>query len=341
MGTQKVARPREHSPSISGFRQEVRRSLLSDAAGVQAGDRLVVACSHGPDSLALADAVLALRRPLDLGEITLVYVDHGLRRESVGEGEAVLAFAAAHGARGVVEKVHVAPRGGGGPEERARRARHAALEAAADRAGATLVLLGHNAGDQSETVLMHLLRGSGVRGLAGIPERRGRFFRPMLRLPRAAVEAYNAARGLTPSFDASNASDDFLRNRLRLEVLPLLRRENPALDDSLGRAAAALRELDDAVEALADRVEAEAALDAPAGERALARAVLRTQPAVVGKRVVQRAATRLDVSLSASQIDAAWRMVTSPGSGRSLSAKRLAIRCERERIRFRVRASGR
>ena len=174
------------------------------------GTSVTCAVSGGPDSLALL--VLAVRAGLD---VLAVHVDHGLRPGSDGEADAVAAVCASVGARFRSERVDVEP--GPNLEARARAARYAVLPPD--------VLTGHTADDQAETVLLNLLRGSGVEGLAGI-RRDGR--RPLLDLRRADTEAVCAAAGLAPVRDPSNEERVHRRNRVRHEVLPLL-------DDVAGR----------------------------------------------------------------------------------------------------------
>jgi tRNA(Ile)-lysidine synthase len=281
---------------VSNLRR-IRRIVAAalDAAG--AGP-VVVGCSYGPDSLVLADAV-AHARP---GDATLVYVDHGLRPEAADEGAAVVAFAAAAGARAEVVRARVA-RAGTGLEDAARGARHAALERAADAAGARWILLGHTASDQAETVLGRLLRGAGPAGLAGIPRVRGRLVRPLLDVTRAEVLAYVAARGLTPAADPMNADRAFLRSRIRHDILPILRRENPNIDDILCRTARVMQEVSTALDWAADAT----GLD---GRRALARE-LAALPAAIAKRLVGRAAPQLE----ARHLDAVLALARRPTAG--------------------------
>lgn len=233
-------------------------------AGVPGDARLAVACSHGPDSLALAHALVP-RRP------TLVYVDHGLRPEAREEARRVEAFAAA---RGLPSRVlRVKPRGKS--EDALRAARYAAL----DTVEADWIALGHTASDQAETVISRLIRGTGIVGLAAIPAVRGRYIRPLLGVTRADVLAYCRAHALEPSHDASNDGDAYLRNRVRHAILPALRRENPRVDEALVRVAQMSAEIKDALDWAAERARAEVTkpsghLDAPALAR-LPRAVAR------------------------------------------------------------------
>src|SRR5262249_26836425 len=276
----------------------VRAALIR--AGVSGEDRMLVACSYGPDSLALADCMADIRR------VTLCYVDHGLRPEAALEAEAVRAFARRRGLAAEVLRAPVDRRDGRGLEDAARRARYRALEAAGARHD--WIALGHTASDQAETVLLRLLRGAGATGLAGMPFRRGKIIRPLLDATRADVLAYLAARGLTPLHDASNDDRTLLRNRVRHELLPAMRALNPRADAALALAAAALREGAEAVDAAAEEASARAIVERGDGWARLDAPALAALPAAVGKRLVQRIAAELGSSLEARHLDALWAL---------------------------------
>jgi len=305
---------------------EVRKKVTGLVGQVSTGP-LVVGCSGGPDSLVLADAVLAA----DASRTTLVYVDHGLRPEAAGEGARVVAFAEAAGARGRVVRVTV-ERDGRGLEDAARRARHAALLAVADEVGARWVLLGHTASDQAETVLSRLLRGAGANGLAGMAPRRGRFLRPLLDVPRATILAYAAARGLEPTHDPMNDDRAFARARLRHDVLPFLRRENPRVDEALVRTARALRETADALDWAVARAAAELGPGLPVEK-------LAALPAAIAKRLLAERAAALGASLEARHLDAIWKLVGAPARGSAeLHLPGLVVRREYAELRLVVHA---
>ncbi|HVV36550.1 MAG TPA: tRNA lysidine(34) synthetase TilS [Acidimicrobiales bacterium] len=179
-------------------------NLLARCRFPAPGSEVTLAVSGGADSLAL----VALAAQAGLGG-TAVHVDHGLRAGSVHEADVVRAAAARYGFGFRAERVDV----GAGPnlEARARAARRAVLP--------TDALTGHTADDQAETVLLNLLRGSGLDGVRGIgaPERR-----PLLGIRRQETHALCAAEGLVPVVDASNADPAFTRNRVRHELLPFL-----------------------------------------------------------------------------------------------------------------------
>ena len=211
--------------------------------------RVVVAFSGGPDSSTLLHALARASSTLDLA-LTAVHVDHGLRLTSAAEAPAVAAFA---GRLGIPLELHrLGLRGGG--EGAARQARYHVLEDAAARHGAATIALGHPADDQAETVLLHLLRGAGLEGLAAMAPREGLRFRPLLGTWRRQVEAYCARHGLSPVHDETNDSLEFARNRVRHELIPLLeQRFNPRAREALVRLAQAARDEHQVVVAAARR----------------------------------------------------------------------------------------
>lgn len=236
----------------------VRGAVADALSDLPDGALVLVACSGGVDSLALAAATgfVATRRGRRRWRVGAVVVDHGMQ-----PGSAEVAEVAADACRALgldpVSVVRVDVRGPGGPEAAARHARYAALEAAAARLGAASVLLGHTRDDQAEGVLLGLARGSGARSLAGMPAERGVLRRPLLAVTREQTEAACAALGLRPWRDPTNAApagaeEPLLRSRVRDRVLPVLERElGPGVADALVRTADQLREDADALDALA------------------------------------------------------------------------------------------
>ena len=201
------------------------------------GMHVLVACSGGPDSLALLDILLQLRRRFDL-VLTVAHYEHGIRGASsaedarfvdafcrerevpcfIGHGD-VPAFAKAQG-----KSVELA----------ARELRYAFLWQTLERCGADVLATAHHADDQAETVLMRILRGTGLDGLAAMKPREGKKIRPLLFARREDILDYCRERGLTPRHDATNDIPDCTRNLLRLKVLPYLRQScNPEVAHAL------------------------------------------------------------------------------------------------------------
>jgi tRNA(Ile)-lysidine synthase len=210
--------PPERVAAVARVRRAVATAV--DRRGVIApAESVLIACSGGPDSTALLDALARLAAPRRW-RLAVAHIDHGLRTGSAGDAEVVAALASARGLpfRSILVKVEA----GGSLQDHARNARHAALRTEAARLGASLIALGHTADDQAETVLMRLLAGASPAGLPAMDERERGLARPLLRVWRDATIAYCAALGIEPLADPSNADPRFLRSRVRHEVIPAL-----------------------------------------------------------------------------------------------------------------------
>jgi tRNA(Ile)-lysidine synthase len=251
-------------PAVAVVRRAVRQSL----AGLAPGDLVLVGCSGGPDSLALAAAAgfEAPRAGLRAGAVV---VDHGLQPGSAELTGKVAAVLAGLDLKPVLTPaVSVASPGAEGyqgPEAAARSARYAALTAAAAGTGAAAVLLGHTLDDQAETVLLGLARGSGPRSLAGMAESSGPYLRPFLQVRRAQTRAACVALGLEPWDDPQNRDPAFTRVRVRMDLMPALEATlGPGVAEALARTACMLRADADALDQIAT-AEAARAQDEGAG----------------------------------------------------------------------------
>ncbi len=238
----------------------VRRALRPLAV---AASRVLVACSGGPDSVALAAATAAVARALDL-PAGLVTVDHGLQPGSADRATAVADLGRRLGLHPIrVIRVRVGT--AGGPEAAARAARYAGLAEVAAATGAGYVLLGHTLDDQAETVLLGLGRGSGPRSVAGMRPVDPPWLRPLLGVRRAATVGACRAEGLATWADPHNTDPRYTRVRLRQEALPLLEDVlRGGVAEALARTATLLREDLDALDAEAGRVAA--AVTLPPGD---------------------------------------------------------------------------
>jgi len=214
------------------------------------GDRVLVGVSGGPDSLALLHILWRLRAELDL-ELMVAHLDHMLRGEEAYQDACYVEnIASSLGLPAVIKRVDVAAyraRHGGSLEEAAREVRYALFLKAAREGRCRKIALGHNLDDQVETVLMRFLRGSGLAGLGGIPPVRRLegvdIIRPLIEISRAEILAYCREEGLEPRWDRSNEETVYLRNKIRLELLPWLEAEfNPNIRQLLASNALLWRE---------------------------------------------------------------------------------------------------
>jgi tRNA(Ile)-lysidine synthase len=207
-------------PPVATVRSAVRRALRPGVAA-EAPRLVLVACSGGADSLALAAATAFVAPRLGV-RAGLVTVDHGLQEGSAARAADVARWGRSVGLDPVeVATVEVAGRPGG-PEAAARDARYEVLTAVAERTGASTVLLGHTRDDQAETVLLALARGAGPRGLSGMPYRRGIFVRPLFDVSRADTRKACAALGLAAWEDPHNTDPAYTRSKVRADALPAL-----------------------------------------------------------------------------------------------------------------------
>ncbi|MFF7160986.1 tRNA lysidine(34) synthetase TilS [Streptomyces sp. NPDC008086] len=272
---------------------------------------VLVACSGGADSMALASALAFEARKLGIraGGIT---VDHGLQPGSDLRAEEVVLRMRELGLE-PAESVAVTVGRAGGPEAAARDARYAALDAAATRHGATAVLLGHTRDDQAETVLLGLARGSGIRslsGMAAVSGAGGRYRRPFLGLDRQTARKACMVQSLPVWDDPHNADPAYTRSRLRQEGLPALEKAlGKGVVEALARTAQLSRDDADALDSWAR--QAEAAVRDSAG--LLECAKLYALPPAVRRRILRRAAIEAGApagALFARHIEEVDRLIT-------------------------------
>ncbi len=208
------------------------RKTLQKYDMVQPGDRVVVAVSGGADSVALLHALWAIRLDSHFS-VVVAHLDHGLRPE--GEKEALWVGKVARKLgipfhRGKVDVRSFQKEKALTLQEAARELRYSFLGGVAGKCGANKIALGHTADDQAESLIIRLLRGSGTRGLSGIPPMRdGIYIRPLIETWRKEIEDYLKDQRIAYLTDPSNQCLQYLRNRIRHELLPLLQQYNPRI----------------------------------------------------------------------------------------------------------------
>jgi len=308
-------RPAGPTAAVAAVRCAVRESL----ATLDKSALVLIACSGGADSVALAAAAAfeAPRLGLRVGGVT---VDHGLQKGSADRAAAVAALLAGLGLEPVeVVAVDVSAHHGG-PEAAARAARYGALDGVADRLHASTILVGHTLDDQAETVLLGLARGSGTRSLAGMaavtgspagaPSADARYRRPLLAVERAVTVAACADLGLPVWDDPHNGDLAFARVRVRADVLPVLEAAlGPGMAAALARTAELARDDADAL----DQWAATGYTEVADADGSLDIAALAQLPSAVRRRVLRLAALQAGIppgSLAAVHLVAIEALVT-------------------------------
>ena len=250
------------SPHAHTFEDRFRH-FLEEHSLASPGGSVACAISGGPDSMVMLHLFLSLRATWDLS-LAIIHVNHQLRAEESDQDESfVRAVAAEHGLAIYVERVDTLAYQHShklSKQEAARHLRYEAFERGRRELGLPLVATAHTATDNAETVLLNVLRGTGIRGLAGIPIRRdpGGIIRPLLFAVREEVEHYAAEHAVMFRTDSSNALVSSTRNLLRHEILPTLRRQVNA------DVSAALNRVSDTMRALVSRIDRE--IDAGSAE---------------------------------------------------------------------------
>ena len=246
-------------------------AFLREQNMVQPGDKVICAVSGGADSMALLWAMFSLKEKLDI-QVEAAHFNHRLRAEESDRDEAFVAsFCKSHGIPCHIGSGTVSA-GEKGLEAAAREARYSFLQSLSGK-----IATAHTADDNAETLLMHLIRGTGLKGLGGIAPKRENLIRPMLTLTRQDVLAFLEAEKIAYVTDSSNETDAFLRNRIRHHVMPLLKQENPSLAGNLSATALRLRQDEQILESMAEPsadVEALKMLPVPLQARALGKLLI-------------------------------------------------------------------
>jgi tRNA(Ile)-lysidine synthase len=278
---------------VQRVRDTIRRHRM-----LAVGDTVVVAVSGGPDSTAMLHVLAELRGELGL-TLHVAHFNHGLRPDAADDagfvGEMSRSLDLSYHDGGGDARAH-AERLGLSVEDAARRLRYEFLIGAAREVGAHAVATGHTLDDQAETVLMRVLRGSGLRGLGGIPPVRMqggiRVVRPLLDATRSEIEAYLTRRRLSWREDPTNLDLAILRNRVRMVLLPMLEGYNPDVRKTLARLAGLVREEADVLEVLAAPRIARVLRSGP-GSVQIARGPFRKLPAALQRRAILEAVRRV------------------------------------------------
>ena len=207
---------------------------------IQNGDSIVIGVSGGPDSMTLLNVLINLKQKLEISKIVVATVNHMIREEAEEETKFVENFCESHGIEFYLKKVDVQEEARSkkiSTELAGRNARYDFFEEVLKKTGSNKIATAHNSNDNAETVLMNLLRGSGVSGLKGIEKiRDGKFIRPIIECKRSEIEQYCLENKLNPRYDKTNNENTYTRNKIRNMLIPYIEENfNPNIVDSLNR----------------------------------------------------------------------------------------------------------
>ena len=208
---------------------------------IQDGDKIVLGVSGGPDSMCMLDMMRELKEEKNINfEIYVAHVNHMIREEAIEDEKYVQNYCLKHNIKFFVKRVDVQKIANDkkiGTEEAGRKVRYDFFEEVLQKTGSNKIAIAHNKNDKIETIIMHLLRGSGLSGLKGIePIRDNKYIRPLIECERQEIEQYCEDRKLQPRIDKTNFENEYTRNKIRNIVIPYIKKEfNPNIIQTLSR----------------------------------------------------------------------------------------------------------
>ncbi|MDH4192845.1 MAG: tRNA lysidine(34) synthetase TilS [Nitrospirota bacterium] len=304
-----------------GMEEQVDQAIRANRL-CSPGDRIVVAVSGGPDSVALFRCLVTLRERWNW-DLCIGHVDHGFRgAESEGDAKFVEALAKKFGVPVMVCRLHLNKQDAKlekqSLQEYARTVRYHALEKMVRDRKATKLAFGHTADDQAETVLMWMLRGCGTGGLGGIPPKRGaNVVRPLLDIQRSEILSYLQERQEDFRLDSSNFQPAYLRNRIRQDLIPQLKTYSLGIVNVLTRQAHILRDDHAYLEELAHEAFQRTCVSDGTGERQFDRLALLQVPLPIRRRVVRQSLQQVVGNTQGPRFDIVERVLDRLEHGQS------------------------
>ena len=214
-------------------------TLLTDL--IQDGDKIVLGVSGGPDSMCMLDMMRELKEEKNINfEIYVAHINHMIREEAIDDEKYVQNYCLKHNIEFFVKRADVQKIANDkkiGTEEAGRKVRYDFFEKVLQKTGSNKIAIAHNKNDKIETIIMHLLRGSGLSGLKGIePIRDNKYIRPLIECERQEIEQYCEDRKLQPRIDKTNFENEYTRNKIRNILIPYIKKEfNPNIIQTLSR----------------------------------------------------------------------------------------------------------
>lgn len=213
---------------------------------INENDKIICGVSGGPDSICMLDILKDLKEELKF-ELIVCHVNHLIREEAISDEEYVVNYCKVNNIKYYVKRIDVkkyANNNKQGTEEAGRNVRYEFFEEILQKEGANKIAIAHNKNDKIETIIMNMLRGSGISGLKGIePKRENKYIRPLIETERTSIEEYCEEKNLRPRIDKTNFINDCTRNKIRNVVIPYIKNEfNPNIINTMDRLSSIIEE---------------------------------------------------------------------------------------------------
>lgn len=221
---------------------------------IQAKDKIVLGVSGGPDSISMLDILRQIREEFDF-EIVVAHINHMIRKEAIQDEEYVKKYCEKNNIKCFVKRIDVIDIANNkkiGTEEAGRLVRYEFFDEVLKQTGSNKIAIAHNKNDKVETIIMHVLRGSGLSGIKGIEPIRGNIIRPLIECKREEIEKYCDENRLEPRIDKTNFENDYTRNKIRNIVIPYIEKElNPNIIETIDRLSEVVKKEDRYLEKVA------------------------------------------------------------------------------------------
>lgn len=267
---------------------------------IENGEKVVLAVSGGPDSICMLDILKDIKNDetIDLNfEIVVAHVNHMIRKEAEEDEKYVKKYCEENQIEFYSKSIDVQKMANNnkiGLEEAGRKARYDFFDEILEKTNAQKIAIAHNKNDKVETVLMHILRGSGINGLKGIEPKRGKYIRPLIECERNKIEEYCNEKNLQPRIDKTNFENEYTRNKVRNLLIPYIQKEfNPSLIQTIDRLSNLVAEEEDYMDMQVQKIYEEILISENEKEIQLDLKTFNLQEKVIKSRVILYTITRL------------------------------------------------
>ena len=256
---------------------------------IQAKDKIVLGVSGGPDSITMLDILRQIREEFDF-EIVVAHINHMIRKEAIQDEEYVKKYCEKNNIKCFAKRIDVIDIANNkkiGTEEAGRLVRYEFFDEVLKQTGSNKIAIAHNKNDKVETIIMHVLRGSGLSGLKGIEPIRGNIIRPLIECERKEIEKYCDENKLEPRIDKTNFENDYTRNKIRNIVIPYIEKElNPNIIETIDRLSEVIKKEDRYLEKVASNVYEKILIKQEPGQIILELKEFNEQDEVIKSRII-------------------------------------------------------